>query len=289
MINKWYGRVLEKIFTLSPFTSNIFLYKNFNFQYSKLTIENMLKDANLYRCPTLIRLKQCFLFLLYWLLLTKAGFGQGIIELYEKITDNFNQKSYYTTLNLCKEVIQLCEHKPEPECWYTNIMKDIYRYKGITEFEIYKKEQKKQRLADAIESLAISYNLFRDPDVQFLRGYLQSLNAILVGNRTDLSGLVIAWESLLNLYGRNGWKISIEIVDKIKLYIRVAEKFSAPIPKKNYSGIFARFIIVMACDLAEKGELPETEKNYFDDVRAKYYHDESVQWQKWRSNSNAPR
>lgn len=249
----------------------------------------MVKDVNLFECSRLIEFKKFFLFLLFLLFLSTPARCQQIVDLYEKITNNFNQKNYYTTLNLCKEVIQLCENKPENECWYTNIMKDIYRYKGITEFEIYKHEQKKQRLTDAIQSLTVSYNLFRDPDVQFLKGYLYSLNVILIGNKTDLSGLVSAWESLLNIYARNEWQISTEIADKIKLFIRVAEKFSAPIPKNNYTGIFARFIIVMACDLAEKGELPETEKKYFEEIRIKYCHDEGIQWQKWHGNSNTPK
>lgn len=236
-----------------------------------------------------IKLKKHDLLVLFYILLSTPGFCQPVVDLYEKITTNFNQKSYYTTLNLCKEVIQLCETRPEPECWYTNIMKDIYRFKGITEFEIYKKELTRQRLSDAIESLTISYNLFKDPDVEFLRGYLQSLNAILIGNKTDLSGLVVAWESLLSLYARNSWQISSDIVDRIKLFIRVAEKYAEPIPDKNYSGVFGRFIIVMACDLAEKGEISEIDKKYFEETRAKYCGDEGVQWQKWRSNSETPR
>ena len=242
------------------------------------------------RSRNLIRFKKySLLVILFSLFLSTPGFCQPVVDLYEKITTDFNQNRYYTTLNLCKQVIQICETTPEPECWYTNIMKDIYRFKGITEFEIYKKELKPKRLSDAIESLSYSYNLFKDPDVQFLRGYLQALNAILIGNRTDLSGLVIAWESLLSLYARNSWQVSVEIIDKIKLFIRVAEKFSKPIPNKNYSGSFAKFIIVMACDLADKAEIPENEKKYFEEVRLKYCRDEGRQWKKWRSNSKTPR
>ncbi len=242
------------------------------------------------RSRNLIRFKKySLLVILFSLFLSTPGFCQPVVDLYEKITTDFNQNRYYTTLNLCKQVIQICETIPEPECWYTNIMKDIYRFKGITEFEIYKKELKPKRLSDAIESLSYSYNLFKDPDVQFLRGYLQALNAILIGNRTDLSGLVIAWESLLSLYARNSWQVSVEIIDKIKLFIRVAEKFSKPIPNKNYSGSFAKFIIVMACDLADKAEIPENEKKYFEEVRLKYCRDEGRQWKKWRSNSKTPR
>ncbi|UCE07769.1 MAG: hypothetical protein JSW07_06985 [bacterium] len=237
----------------------------------------------------MIRPKNYYLLILFYILLATPVFSQQVIDLYEKITTSFNQNSYYTTLNLCREVIKICETTPEPECWYTNIMKDIYRCKGITEFEIYKKEPKKKRLSDAIESLTLSYSLFRDAEVQFLRGYLQSLNAILIKNKTDLSGLVIAWESLLSLYARNGWRISTDITAKLRLYIRVAEKFSEPIPGKNYTGVFAKFIIVMACDLAEKGDIPESEKKYFKQIRLKYCREDGIQWQKWRSSAIPPK
>jgi len=248
----------------------------------------MSNDVNSFRNLTLIKCKNIY-FILLLILLPTLGFAQQVRVLYEKITENFDQKSYYTTLNLCREVIRICETTPEPECWFTNIMKDVYRHKGLTEFEIYKKELKKKRLADAIESLTVSYNLFKDPEVQFLRGYLHSLNAILLGNKTDLSGLVIAWESLLNLYARNGWRVSTDVTDKLSLFIRIAEKFSQPIPSKNYSGAFARFIIVMACELAEKGDIPESEKKYFEAIRLKYYRNEGKQWKKWRSNVFTPK
>jgi len=241
--------------------------------------------ANSLNMQKITRVGIFFLFLIF---LPAPGFAQHVAALYDKITRNFNQKSYYSTLNLCKEVIQICETSPEPECWYTNIMKDIYRFKGIAEFEIYKKELKKKRLADAITSLKLSYNLFRDPEVQFLRGYLQALYSILVRKRSDLKGIVIAWESLLNLYARNGWKISSDLVDRTKLFIRVAEKFTQPIPAKKYSGVFAKFIIVMACDLVEKGNLSAAEKKYFETVRAKYCQDEALQWQKWRGQTFTP-
>lgn len=249
----------------------------------------MSDDVTIFRYANLKKYKIIYISIFFSILIPTKGLTQQVRNIYEKITDNFNQNSYYTTLNLCRTVIKICETTPEPECWYTNIMKDIYRYKGITEFEIYKKELKKKRLADAIESLTVSYNLFRDPEVQFLRGYLHSLNAILLNKRTDLTGLVIAWESLLNLYARNSWHVSADVADKIKLFIRVAEKFCDPIPPKNYSGAFAKFIIVMACDLAEKGDLPKSERKIFEEIRLKYYNDDGEQWQKWRSNGYTPK
>ena len=232
----------------------------------------------------MIRLGKTILWYLLLNFVFTSGYSQQVRDLHNKIADNFNHNSFYTTLNLCREVIHICETIPEPECWYTNIMKDIYHYKGLAEFEIYKKELKKKRLSDAIESLTLSYNLYRDPEVQFLSGYLKSLNALVTKKKTDLNGLVIGWESLLNLYANNGWKISADIVVKIKLYLGVAEKFTEPIPKEKYTGAFAKFIIVMACDLAERGNLSEPERKYFEQIRLKYHRDEGRQWQKWRSN-----
>ncbi|MDZ7333792.1 MAG: hypothetical protein ONB32_01410 [candidate division KSB1 bacterium] len=214
---------------------------------------------------------------------------QSVADQYERIKAYFNDKSYYSTVNLCKQVIQRCETAPEPECWYTNIMKDIYRYKGFTEFELFKAEQDPKRLTDAIESLTISFNLFKDPDVQFVKGYLIALNAIRIGNRTDLSGLVTAWEALLSLHAREGWQVSAELLDKIKLFIRIAERYTEPVPNKNYQGVFARFIILLALDLAEKGKLKSEEQKEFETLRQKYYREDGEQWQKWRSNSSPPK
>ncbi len=223
------------------------------------------------------------------LLLASAAWCQSVAEQYERIRTYFKEKSYYSTVNLCKQVIQRCETAPEPECWYTNIMKDIYRYKGITEFELFKAEQDPKRLTDAIESLSNSYNLFRDPEVQFLKGYLEAVNAIRIGNRTELSGLVTAWEALLSLYAREGWEVSTGLLDKIKLFIRVAERYTEPIASKNYQGVFARFIILLAIDLAEKGKLSSAEQKEFETLRLNYFREDGKQWQKWRSNSSPPK
>ena len=229
-----------------------------------------------------------FLIILMLVIIPVDGEAQQIIKHFEELTKNVNQKNFYTSVNLCREIITICEKSPEPECWFTNIMKDVYRFKGISEFEIYKQELKSNRLRDAIESLTFSYNLFKDPEVQFLLGYLTSLKVISQNDRSDLGGLVTAWQALLSLYARNGWQISTEISDKIKLYIKISEKFAEPIPAKKYSGAFAKFIIVMACELVEKSQLPDTEKKYFEETRLRYFQEDAVQWQKWRSNNLTP-
>lgn len=236
--------------------------------------------------------RQTILILFYIFLLMVApetGVAQQIIKLFEKLTENIAQKNFYSAVNLSRDIIKICEKSPEPECWFTNVMKDVYRYKGLSEFEIYKQELKNNRLKDAIESLSLSYNLFKDPEVEFLLGYLTSLQAVAQNNRTDVDGLVTAWHALLNLYARYSWQISAEISDKLKLYIRISEKFTDPIPSKKYSGAFATFIIIMACDLAEKGKLPESDQKFFEEIRLKYFQEDALQWQRWRSNNLTPK
>lgn len=251
----------------------------------------MISQKKLFRYLLPVRQFIFSLFCVLMLLFFQPAHGkaQQVINLFEDLTENVNHKNFYTSVNLCREIIKICEKSPEPECWFTNIMKDVYRYKGLSEFEIYKQELKGNRLKDAIESLTFSYNLFKDPEVEFLLGYLIALKAISQSDRSDLGGLVTAWHALLSLYARNGWQISTELSDKIKLYIRISEKFAEPIPSKNYSGSFAKFIIVMACELAEKSRLSDSEKKYFEEIRLKYFQDDAIQWQKWRSNNLTPK
>lgn len=219
----------------------------------------------------------------------KNGVAQQIIKLFEKLTENVAQKNFYSAVNLSRDIIKICEKNPEPECWFTNVMKDVYRYKGLSEFEIYKQELKTNRLKDAIESLSLSYNLYKDPEVEFLLGYVTALKAVGQNDRDDVRGLVTAWHALLNLYARNSWQVSAEISDKLKLYIKISEKFTDPIPSKKYSGSFAKFIIVMACELAEKGKLPESDQKFFEEIRQKHFQEDALQWQRWRSNNLTPK
>ncbi len=211
--------------------------------------------------------------------------AQQVRLLYEKLTDAEKNHDYYTRLNLCREIIQICEESPESECWFSNIMRDVYRIKGTTEFEIYKKELKKERLANAISSLEVSYSLYKDPDVQFLRGYLAAIYSLLKKGSVDLTGLVMCWEAILDIYAGNDWQISAELIARTKQFIQVAEKFARPGMEKNYTGAFARYIIVLACDLMDSGNLSEAEQIIFQNIRKKHSSQESDQWQKWKNKS----
>jgi len=214
-----------------------------------------------------------------------TGMAQQVRALYEKLAQTESSQDIYTSLNLCKKIIQICENTPESECWYSNIMRHVYRIKGKSEFTIYKKELKRQRLTEAINSLATSYNLYRDPEVQFLQGYLKAVQSLLEKGRPDLSGLVFCWEAILDIYARENWEISPQLVVKTKQFIEVSEKFARPGLGKNYTGVFAKYIIVLACDLMDKGNLNQTDQKYFRDIRLKFASHEGAQWQKWRNNS----
>ncbi|MBD3290255.1 hypothetical protein GF337_15725 [candidate division KSB1 bacterium] len=149
-------------------------------------------------------------------------------------------------------------------------MKNVYRYKGLAEFEIYKRELKPKRLENSIQSLEISYGLYRDAEILYTYGYLLAVQSILLKNITDLDGLVKSWIGILELYGHNNWQVNKDLIEKIKDYIKVSEKFVVKIPSKRYEGRFARFMIVMACELAENAQLNYDDQNFFNSYKNKY-------------------
>ena len=196
--------------------------------------------------------------------------AQIIHDLLDKIKIEYDAKNYYTSVNLCRDIIEICNKEPESECWFTNVMKNVYRYKGLSEFEIYKKELTVKRLESSIQSLEISYNLYQDAEILYLYGYLGAFKSVLMKNRTNVDGLVTAWKGIIELYGHNNWIVTNELIDNIKDYIKIAEKFTTPIPAKNYSGYFAKYIILMACKLADKAQLSNKDKIYFNKYVKKY-------------------
>ena len=196
--------------------------------------------------------------------------GQVIHDLLTKVKTKFEAKKYYESLNYCQQIIDICNHEPESECWFTNIMRNVYRYKGLSEFEIYKNELTVKRLSSSIHSLEISYNLYCDAEILYMYGYLLAVKAILLKNTSSVKGLVTAWTGILELYGYNNWVVTKELIDNIKDYIKIADKFTTPIPSKHYSGNFARYMILIACKLADKTQVSNEDKKFFKKYRKKY-------------------
>lgn len=218
-------------------------------------------------------------------LLWGPGQCQQVTRAVQEIAQSFDSQNYDRTVFLCSEIIEICEASIEPECYYTNFFKEIYRYKGLAEFELYKIELNYSRLSSAIESLNYSYLLFKDPEVRFLQGYLKILAAILSQSHPDLSGIVMAWEGILNLYARGQWQVGQDLIIKIKMFIPAVEKFASPNTRRHYSGSFARFSIVLACDLAERGSITDADQAYFNQIRLKY--DNRAHYSGWRFDYRA--
>jgi len=75
-------------------------------------------------------------------IITQPGFSQDVRSLYDKVRAEYESANFGTVVNLCKQIIQRCEQNyPDAECRYTDVMKNVYRYKGFSEFRIYSQEQ----------------------------------------------------------------------------------------------------------------------------------------------------
>lgn len=196
--------------------------------------------------------------------------AQEVHTIFSNVKIEFTNQNYYTVLNLCREIEKVCSENPVSECYFTNVMKNVYRYKGLSEFEIYKRELKPERLDNSIQSLEISYGLYRDAEILYTYGYLLAIQAILLKNVNDLDGLVKAWKGIIELYGHNNWQVNKDLIEKLKDYIKVTEKFVTRVPSKSYGGHFAKFMIVMACDLAEKAQLNYDDQTFFKTYKNKY-------------------
>ncbi|MDZ7377253.1 MAG: hypothetical protein ONB13_11625 [candidate division KSB1 bacterium] len=144
----------------------------------------------------------------YWITSVSIGLTQDVRTLYDKVRKEYEAGNFATVVNLCKQIIERCEQNyPDAECRYTDVMKNVYRYKGFSEFRIYTQEQNMDQLEEAINSLTKSYELYGDPEISFNYGYMQSLRAIKLKNGRDLDGLVNAWRGILGIYARDEWTV----------------------------------------------------------------------------------
>ena len=85
-----------------------------------------------------------------------------------------------------------------------------------------------------------------------------------------MDGLVRAWRGILELYGQNNWIVTQPLINKLKDYIKIAEKFTSPNKDENYSGKFAQYMILLACDLANKASLSNEDKLFFKKYKSNY-------------------
>ena len=233
-------------------------------------------------------MKKCgfCVFLAIFVILSQAAIAQDVRSLYEKVRGEYEDGNFATVVNLCKQIIDRCEQNyPDAECRYTDVMKNVYRYKGFSEFRIYSQEQNMDQLEEAINSLIKSYELYGDPEISFNYGYMQSLRAINLKNGRDLEGLVNAWRGILGLYARDEWTVSNDLLNKLKIFIQQAVEISITPPDSALTtGRFTSFMIRLGCDLARKRNLASEDSVFFSVYYRRAIDDEyNLRGNEWRA------
>ena len=216
--------------------------------------------------------------------------AQTVANLYEQVKSAYNTGDHQQTVDLCTQIIQQCEQSyADAECRYTDVMKNIFLYKGFSEYRIYLQNDDIDLLTEAISSLKKSYELYGDPDVAFNFGYMQTLLAIKLREGQNLDGLVAAWDGILGLYADQEWKLTDDLIKKLKIYIKQAVELTVTPPDSAYTtGRFSSFMVRQACDLAEQGYLTTEDKLFFDVYRKRASEDNfNLRGNEWRARGFA--
>jgi len=215
-----------------------------------------------------------------------GGFAQPVSDLYEEVQQAYKNNEYQKTVDLCQQILVRCaESVPDVECRFTDVMKSVYKYKGFAEYQLYIQDRSLVTLDAAILSLKKSYELFGDPEIAFNFGYMESLRAIEMKDGAYLDGLVHAWQGILGLYAKNEWKVSQELVDKIRTFIDQSVELTVTPPDSAVTnGLFTSFMVRLACDLAEKGSLSYQDSLFFRVYRQRAVEDEfNLRGNEWRA------
>jgi hypothetical protein len=231
-------------------------------------------------------MKKRFGIFLFIFLMTKTISAQDVRQLYDKVKEAHEAENFATVVNLCKQIISRCEQNyPDAECRYTDVMKQIYQYKGFAEYKIYLTEQNLDRLDDAINSLIKSYELYGDPYIAFNFGYMQSQKAIQLQNGRYLEGLVNAWRGILGLYANNEWTLSDDLLEKLKIFTQQSVELAITPPDSAYTTAgFNGFMIRLACDLAKKRVLSPDDSVFFNIYYSRAIEDEhNLRGNEWRA------
>jgi|GEM_PF-1075885 len=211
---------------------------------------------------------------------------QTVGTLFDEMKAAYQKKNYRRVIELGRQIQERCQQSyPDQECRYTHVMRDVYLYKGNAEYTLYLEDEDLELLDEAINSLMTSYDLFADPDVAFNFGFMQSLRAIKKGDGDDLEGLVNAWRGILGLYAQDEWRVSDDLLKKLKLFITQAVDITIASPDSaQTTGRFTGFMIRLACDLAEKRQLSRDNQLWFSVYRQLTIDDEyNLRGNEWRA------
>jgi len=216
--------------------------------------------------------------------------AQNVRSLYNKVKKAHKENNFSTVVNLCKQIIERCEQNyPDAECRYTDVMKQVYQFKGFSEYKLYEKENNLERLEDAITSLIKSYELYGDPYISFNFGYMQSSLAIKKQNGRNLEGLVNAWRGILGLYANEEWTVSNDLLDKLKIFTQQSVELAiTPADSAFTTGRFNGFMIQLACDLAKNRKLSKEDSTFFSIYYSRAVEDEiNLRGNEWRARGFA--
>jgi len=212
--------------------------------------------------------------------------SKTVSTLFEDMRAAYQRKDFRLVIDLGRQIQERCQQNyPDQDCRLTHIMRLVYLYKGNAEYTIYTEDEDLQSLENAINSLTTSYELFADPEVAFNFGYMQSLRAKAKGDGDDLQGLVNAWRGVLGLYAQDEWRISRDLLKKLKRFIQQAVDITIASPDSaQTTGRFTGFMIRLACDLAEKTDLSNDDQLFFSIYRQRTIDDEyNLRGNEWRS------
>ncbi len=216
--------------------------------------------------------------------------AQSVGELFSQVKTAYENQDHQQTVDLCTQIIRQCEQSyAEAECRYTNVMKTVYLYKGLSEFKLYGESEELDLLTEAINSLQKSYELYGDPNVAFNFGYMQTLRAIKLQEGAYLDGLVAAWDGILGMYADNEWQLDDELRNNLKIFIKQAVELTITPPDSAYTtGRFTSFMVRLACDLAEQSSLSPDDKLFFDVYRKRATEDNfNLRGNEWRARGFA--
>ena len=236
---------------------------------------------------------QCirFIVIIFILLfMQKPIYPQTVRTLYERVKEAHSQQDFHTVVDLCKQILTRCEQSyPDAECRYTDVMKQVYQFKGFSEYRIYVNESDLGILEDAINSLMKSYELYGDPYISFNFGYMQSLRAIKMEDGRNLEGLVNAWRGILGYYANEEWKVTDDLLEKLKLFTQQAVELAiTPADSAYTTGRFTGFMIRLSCDLAKKRNLSREDSLFFNVYYSRAVEDEfNIRGNEWRARGFA--
>ncbi len=216
--------------------------------------------------------------------------AQPVNNIFDEVKEAYKNKDYQKTVDLCQQILNRCsESVPDVECRFTDFMKNVYRYKGFAEYQLYLQDNDLTNLDVAIISLQKSYELFGDPEIAFNFGYMESLRAIERKEGDYLDGLVHAWQGILGLYAREEWNVSQDLIEKLKIFINQAVELTLTPPDTALTnGLFASFMVRLACDLAEKTHLNSQDSLFFRVYRKRAVEDEfNLRGNEWRARGFA--